>query len=163
MREKTRRDARLAQALLELCSGGMAVVDAEGRILHHSERFAELLGAERRVVGRWLGDLLHPEDRARTREAVREIRDNPGSLRQVRCLAAGASAPLELLLHDRLADRVVGGIVIEVRPLADVRALELKLKHAAYRDPLTGLRNRVAFLDRVRIAAPPVATARWPR
>jgi len=48
---------------------------------------------------------------------------------------------------------VVGGIVIEVRPLADVRALELKLKHAAYRDPLTGLRNRVAFLDRVRIAA----------
>lgn len=130
----------------------MAVLDREGRVLEDTARFAGLLGSGRHLAGERLADHLHADDRARLATALGEAAAEGGTCR-LRCVTVAGGSPLELTLHDRLADRAVGGIVAELRQVADVRALELKLKHAAYRDPLTGLRNRIAFLDRVRIAA----------
>jgi len=131
----------------------MAVLDREGRVLDDTARFAGLLGSGRRLAGELLADHLHADDRARLATALGEVAARGGASCRLRCVAASGGSPLELTLHGRLADRAVGGIAAELRQVADVRALELKLKHAAYRDPLTGLRNRIAFLDRVRIAA----------
>ena len=153
VRGKIKRDARLARSLLELSSSGMAVLDADGSVLDHTERFGALLGTDRQLAGERLADLLRPDDRCRVAEALDAIGEGRISSRRLRCLAASIESPLEVILHGRLTDRRIAGVVVEIRQVADVRALELKLKHAAYRDPLTGLRNRVAFLDRVRIAA----------
>lgn len=131
----------------------MAVLDADGSVLDHTERFGALLGTDRQLAGERLADLLRPDDRCRVAEALDAIGEGRISSRRLRCLAASIESPLEVILHGRLTDRRIAGVVVEIRQVADVRALELKLKHAAYRDPLTGLRNRVAFLDRVRIAA----------
>jgi diguanylate cyclase (GGDEF)-like protein len=48
-----------------------------------------------------------------------------------------------------LGEPTVRGIVLNSRDVSERKALEAQLTHQAFHDPLTGLANRVLFLDRV--------------
>ncbi len=156
-RRRPARGAAYQQALLELSGTGLLVLDRHGVVRDHTITASRILGGgDDGAVGRHLTELVHADDRdkaARTLQAVTDgALDEPPSLRW-RMGAAGRFTLVEVVVHERLADPEIRGVVVGLREIADLRALEEQLKHAAYRDPLTGLSNRVALLDRVQLAS----------
>ncbi|MFD7581861.1 EAL domain-containing protein [Kitasatospora sp. NPDC059817] len=55
----------------------------------------------------------------------------------------------EVRFNDLRADPTVGGLVLTLRDVTEQRQMERELTHRAFHDSLTGLANRVLFLDRV--------------
>jgi len=79
-------------------------LDMEGRILRVNWSECELLGYERReMIGRSAWDLVVPEDREASREAVRGKLNGTRSLAPVqRRYATGSGHEVILEIHDRL-------------------------------------------------------------
>jgi len=157
-RRRTPCGAGYLQALVELSGVGLLVLDHDGVVRDHTGAAGRMLGdGGDRIVGRHLTELVHADDRVKATRALQAVTD--GALdAQPPCLrwrmgATDSPTALEVVLHERLDDPDIRGVVVGLREIADLRALEEQLKHAAYRDPLTGLSNRVALLDRVQITA----------
>ncbi len=157
-RRRPRREAAYLEALVELSGTGLLVLDAKGVVRDQTITAVRILGGgDGRAVGRHLAELVHADDRdnaGRTLQAVADgsLGEQSPSLRW-RMGAADRFTPVEAVLHRRLADPEIRGVVVAVRETADLRALEAQLKQAAYRDPLTGLSNRVSLIDQIQIAA----------
>ena len=86
---------------------------------------------------------------APTGSAAAERPGTPGTNRWRLRRPDGTMVHAEVTLHNLLADPEVRGMVVNVRDTSHTRMLMQRLKHDAFRDPLTGLPNRVAMLDRV--------------
>jgi diguanylate cyclase (GGDEF)-like protein/PAS domain S-box-containing protein len=141
------------RSLLQACGEGLAVVDAHGVVCDETAPLRRMLGAS--LVGRSLADVLDPEDERRAQADWMAAGQRSGSTGPVRWRLRrpdGAIVYAEVTLHNLLDDAEVHGLVVNVRDTSHTRVLMQRLKHDAFRDALTGLPNRVAMLDRVRIA-----------
>ncbi len=62
---------RELRAIFDLAGDGMAILNPDGRLVRVNRRFCEITGyGERELVGRDVGELVHPADRARDAAAV---------------------------------------------------------------------------------------------
>jgi diguanylate cyclase (GGDEF)-like protein/PAS domain S-box-containing protein len=141
------------RALLHACGEGLAVVDHSGVVSDETAPLRRMLGTS--LVGRPLASVLHPEDGDRARSdwvAAAERAGTPPTSRWRLRRPDGSVIHAEVTLHNLLADPEVRGMVVNVRDTSHTRMLMQRLKHDAFRDALTGLPNRVAMLDRARIA-----------
>jgi diguanylate cyclase (GGDEF)-like protein/PAS domain S-box-containing protein len=147
------------QGLLRLVAEGTAdlqtVVSASGEYRFVSPAGAALFGwTPSELLGRPQDSFAHPDDSALMTDARRAL------------LAAGAG-PTTTVQRLRCKDgtyrwtesrsRVdeLGGepvVVSSVRDIADRRRSELDLQRQAATDPLTGVANRIVFMDRLRHA-----------
>ncbi len=59
---------------------------------------------------------------------------------------------IELVCTNRLEDPDVDGFVLNLRDVTERKALESQLRHQAFHDSLTGLANRLRFMDRLEHA-----------
>ena len=135
---------------------GMALVDLDGRWMRVNDALARLTGyAVDELVGMGFRDLT-PDD------------ELPSDLQALQELAAGR---LNIYHAEKRYRRADGGIVwislsvslvrdpdgrphliSQMQDITDRKAAERELAERALHDPLTGLPNRLLFLDRVQVA-----------
>jgi diguanylate cyclase (GGDEF)-like protein/PAS domain S-box-containing protein len=136
---------------------GVALVSMDGAILRTNRAFGSLVGrGPDDLVGVNLSAITHPED-------------TPLGLAERRLIAAGLSEGYQLEKRFVHTDgravwvqmhascvRDSGGrplyLIGHVQDVTEQRQMRDRLAHAAIHDPLTGLPNRVLFLDRLSMA-----------
>jgi diguanylate cyclase (GGDEF)-like protein/PAS domain S-box-containing protein len=162
LREAQRARRRFA-ALLDHAPDVILVCDDAWRVREATPAVAAVLGHEPdELVGRRLGELLHPDDRDRwpllhdgapaggaPAETELRLRHRDGTWRH-----------LEVVVSDLRHDPDVGAVVVNARDVSQWRAMEAELRHQAAHDPATGLPNRQRFRDELRAALAPGGTGR---
>ncbi len=141
------------RALVQHALDIVAIVDPDGTWSYVSPAIERILGvAPDDLLRTDPVALVHPDDRARVRRVYTEVRATPGAHPPAEFRAQhqdGSWRWLEAVGTNLLADPRVRGIVVNARDITDRKVLEEELAHAAMTDPLTGLPNRLRFLDRL--------------
>ncbi|MGA8211496.1 MAG: EAL domain-containing protein [Nocardioidaceae bacterium] len=147
------------RSLVQNSSDIILVVDADLRVRFQTPSVRAVLGHEPdAVAGRPVLDLASPGDVPRASLLLRRVRSSPvhdhragaepddeWRLRD----AAGAERVFEVTCSNLLGDPYVRGLVLTLHETTERRALEQRLTHLAFHDPLTSLPNRTQFVDRV--------------
>ncbi|MCA1842403.1 MAG: EAL domain-containing protein [Actinobacteria bacterium] len=144
--------ARFA-AFFQHSSDVVTVVDPDNVIRFQSASVQRVFGHRPEdVVGKKLGELLHPEDRRRVFSTIvdahREGRDSV--LVECRVLHAdGDYRQAESAVSTMLDDPEVNGVILNTRDISERKALEDELARQAFHDSLTRLANRALLRDRI--------------
>jgi len=150
--DELRGHATFLEELLDSAPEALAIVH-RGKILHVNHEFTRLFGYPlRECVGQDLDDLVMPEGRRHESEmllhAVKE--SERASMETVRRTKQGELVDVSALMAPvRIAGDEVGHFV-SYRDIRRQKRLEAELQHTALHDALTGLANRVLFLDRLQ-------------
>jgi diguanylate cyclase (GGDEF)-like protein/PAS domain S-box-containing protein len=144
---------RRFRALIEHASDAVSVMDASGVIIYESQSVEAVLGYEPgERLGRSVFDFVAPDEQARARAVVAELVGEGAASHQLELRSRhrdGRFIWVDTHVTNLLDDPDVGGIVANFRDVGDRKALEARLAHQAFHDPLTGLANRALFLDRI--------------
>ena len=100
-------------------------------------------------------DLVHGDDVASLRAALRELTGRSGASIEVECRirhADGEWRHVESTVTNLIDEEAVGGFVVNARDITERKELEQQLIYRAFHDPLTTLANRALFGDRLRHA-----------
>ncbi|MCA1823285.1 MAG: EAL domain-containing protein [Frankia sp.] len=140
-------------SLVRNSSDAISVIGAGGQLRWQSPAVETMLGhcAEELAKSDWF-ELVHPDDVANVRRAIVAASSEPRrtGLVEARLLDVnGTSHDVEIKVTNLLDDDSVAGLVLNVREVAERKALEERVRHQAFHDPLTGLANRLLFADRV--------------
>ena len=153
---EVRRGGERFRSLVQNTSDVIAIVDSDGRFRYVSPAAEQIVGYRTdELVGTLASDLINSEDMARATDLQLEVLANPGGTRsaQLRVIHRHAGNRwVEAKLSNRLDDPSVGGIVVNYRDIEDRKKFEEQLNELAYFDSLTGLSNRVLFMDRAEQA-----------
>ncbi|MEO6155408.1 MAG: diguanylate cyclase [Thermomonas sp.] len=138
--------------LLDLIPDAVCVVDAEGRFLYVSAAFERIFGYTRaEVVGRYVWDLLHPDDHAVTRGQAERIM--AGELqRHFRNRYVHKDGHYVDIQWSARWHPEHGVRIATAREVTELRRAEQVLEHLASHDPLTGLANRLHFQNELKKA-----------
>ncbi|MEY2436568.1 MAG: hypothetical protein QOF97_1404 [Acidimicrobiaceae bacterium] len=128
----------------------VAIIAADSTLQYINPAGALALGQERQwLLGRTMLDLVHPGDRRRVDEELRQVvsgRPSAGSTRyRLRADAAREWRTFESTVDNLLDDPRVAGILVSSRDITEEVAREVALREAAYTDALTNLPNRKAI------------------
>jgi predicted signal transduction protein with EAL and GGDEF domain len=185
--EITRRDSEAYfRALVQNTSDTILVVDAELRVRYASPSSTELFG-DRPLRDRPLTEVVGKVYAAEVAVRASDPAPQPPVQRDWEISAdggsygdggggsgggrggggsssnGGADEPheVEATIADLRAEPTVGGFVLSLHDVTTARGLERTLQRHAYRDPLTDLPNRLAFMrgleDAVQLASPTVS------
>jgi diguanylate cyclase (GGDEF)-like protein/PAS domain S-box-containing protein len=151
-RELEQREQRF-RALVEKSWSGVALLDASLLFVYAGASTSRLLGyREDELVGRSFLDFIHPREHSDNEVLFTSLAATPGHEVQgeMRFLhKSGMWVWLEGFAQNLLHDESVGAIVVNYRDVTQRKATERQLEYQAYYDALTGLPNRLLFLDRV--------------
>jgi diguanylate cyclase (GGDEF)-like protein/PAS domain S-box-containing protein len=143
-------------SLVQNASDLITVLSADNTILYQSPSIERVLGyTPDEVTGRPFDLLLHPDEHGRLLRRLTDGARARGRSEVIDCLLAhkdGSLRHFEILHTDLVADRAVGGIVLNGRDVSERKAFEEQLAHQAFHDPVTHLANRALFNERVRHA-----------
>ncbi len=144
-----RQSERWFHSLVQNASELIAVVDPDTTVRYATESSVPLLGYEpRRLVGRQLVSLAHPEDAERLRDAAST--PTPGGSFECRLWTRDeAWVVLEWVCGSRPDEP---GCILTGRDVTERKRLEQELRHQAFHDALTGLANRALFEDRLNLS-----------
>jgi diguanylate cyclase (GGDEF)-like protein/PAS domain S-box-containing protein len=153
LQASTRAAARF-QALISNASDVILVTDPAGQISFATPSVEALSGrGPSSVEGTSIADLLDPAEGPKVLALLGAAAARPGisgpSLFQV----AGPEAHwVEIRVSNLLDDSLISGLVATIYDVTERRAFEQQLEAQAFQDPLTGLPNRVLFVERVERA-----------
>jgi diguanylate cyclase (GGDEF)-like protein/PAS domain S-box-containing protein len=140
---------------------GVVAVDENGTVTFANPAADSLLGWRRgELVGREIAEAVDPDGRTvhpnGTPEWVHLPRLRAGETLRIdeHVVTRRDGTPLDVALTASpvVRDGEVVGAVLVFRDVRDRKALEKRLVHQAFHDPLTGLPNRSLFLDRLEHA-----------
>jgi diguanylate cyclase (GGDEF)-like protein/PAS domain S-box-containing protein len=161
--ERLRASEARFHALYRQAPLGIVMHDDDGLIRDANPAFERLSGRPvDELRGTRAADLSPPGDAPVTREPVRELRNGQRDIVQVekRFLRTSGEVVwtnLTICRVDALGDGATTLAI--VHDITERKALEARLSHQAYHDPLTGLANRVRLRERVEEAVTRAAHA----
>ncbi|MFG2822196.1 putative bifunctional diguanylate cyclase/phosphodiesterase [Kitasatospora sp. NPDC048365] len=139
------------RTLVQSGSDVILILDDQDGIRYASSSAERVLG-HHEPSGVPLTDLVPPEDVRTVQQALARMRTREQAEQREhwRLLRSDHSViEAEVRWNDLRADPTVAGLVLTLRDVTDQRQMERELTHRAFHDSLTGLANRVLFLDRV--------------
>lgn len=142
------------RTLIEHSSDVVMIFDAEGKISYQSPSVEHVLGYESgSIVGQLAMSFAHPDDIPAMKAASRLLIAHPDGVVTRECRFRHKDGSWRVLegIAKIINDPETGvkGILLNARDINERRALEAKLKHQAFHDPLTNLANRTLFRSRV--------------
>ncbi|MBQ0932322.1 EAL domain-containing protein [Ideonella sp. 4Y16] len=156
--DEARREAELNQqrfsAAFTHAAVGMAIADAQGRLLRVNQALATLVQApEGTLPGRTMLDLLHPADHAVFERKTLEMKAHARNdfALELRCRTPTGGDTWVMMHCGRFADPGGEGnaLIYQLHDVSARRAAEARLQHIAYHDNLTGLANRARFHEQL--------------
>jgi diguanylate cyclase (GGDEF)-like protein/PAS domain S-box-containing protein len=142
------------QAAFENAPIGMAMKDLEGRILRANPAYGRIVGhSADDLVTMNVHELTHIDDRDASRDEMRRVVSGVSDSYRIEKRyyhAEGHDIWVSVsvsCVRDRNRDPLY--LIGQIEDITERRALRERLAHAAIHDPLTGLPNRVLFLDRL--------------
>ena len=153
--EILRRSEARFRPLVQSSADAIAVIDSDLNFTYASPAIRALTGlTPDAIVGRSLLDSAATEDRRSLESLVDSVksRANYSASIEMRVTRAGSQEDtrfVELVCTNRLEDPDVDGLVLNLRDVTERKALESQLRHQAFHDSLTGLANRLRFMDRL--------------
>jgi len=156
VRDIERRSEERIRALVEHSSDVVTVIDPGDRLVRwQAASIHRMLGVDpAETQGRPFDELVHPDDLMRVQRCLArcatgsETETVAGRLRH----ADGSWIHVEAIAENRTDDPAVEGLLLSMRDVGERKALEDRLRHQAFHDPLTGLANRVLFEERLAAA-----------
>jgi diguanylate cyclase (GGDEF)-like protein/PAS domain S-box-containing protein len=151
-----RRSSARFRALVQNSSDVIAVLEDDLTIRYHTPSVERVLGyGEGELVGVSLPSLLAEGEEERLEKLLPEVFAVPST--PVPCdlrlrSKSGTLCHLETVFNNLIDDPNIAGVVVTARDVTERRALEEQLAHQAFHDSLTGLANRLLFIDRVEHA-----------
>jgi diguanylate cyclase (GGDEF)-like protein/PAS domain S-box-containing protein len=153
---RRRSESRFA-ALVAHSSDLITVLGSDATIEYQSPSSLRVLGfAPEELVGRRFDALLAPGDDTRLVRLLADggaYRGQEGEVIECSLVHRDGSIRQFEVLHSNLLDNDdVRGIVLNARDVTERKAIEERLAHQAFHDPITSLPNRALFVERVRHA-----------
>ena len=160
MEDHLRRSEQRFRALIEQSADGIVLVDPQGRVFYASPSTTRLLGSTpEALVGRCALELIHPDDWQTVLAVLAAIVQEAGKSQRAEFRAYcqdGTLRWMEGTATNLLADPSVGAIVGNYRDITErkqaeerQRMLQERILALATTDPVTGLLNHRALLDRL--------------
>ena len=161
--DRKRAEAQLVEAekrfagAFEHAPIGMGLADADGVIVRVNRALAALLDrAPDDLPGRLVSEITHPDDRELTAREMRrlfagEIDAYHLEKRYLRSDGSAVWAAASVSLVQDAEGRPLYTIA-QMQDATERRAILERLAHQAIHDPMTGLPNRVLFVDRLELA-----------
>jgi len=133
------------RALIESSADGFALLDSGGVVLYSGP---QILGYDsREMVGRGVFELIHPDERERLRALLSELAAHPGKVITSEYRVRhkdGSWRWVEAVTKNLLADRVIGGIVVNYRDVTERKRLEEQLRQTQKLESIGVLAGGVA-------------------
>ncbi|MFO8101698.1 MAG: PAS domain S-box protein [Dehalococcoidia bacterium] len=131
-----RRKGEQLQALIENSLEDVAVLNSDGTVRYQSPSMGRVLGYEPAdQTGSNAFDYIHPEDRQTAEQALKQVKENPGSPLHVELRAPhsdGTWHTVEVVLRNLLDDPSTSGILANFRDITERKlAEEARIRHAA--------------------------------
>ncbi|WP_183094523.1 EAL domain-containing protein [Nocardioides stalactiti] len=132
----------------------LTLVDRDGVVTYQSSAASRVFALPAvGIVGRPIRDWVHPGDRALFDDALaRAIREDQYRVECRLMQTDGSFRHAETSITHLLDDPAVEALVLHTHDVTERRRLEDELRERALSDELTGLPNRVLFLERTRHA-----------
>ncbi|MER6361954.1 EAL domain-containing protein [Kitasatospora sp. NPDC001527] len=159
--EITRRDSEAYfRTLVQSANDVILILNGDDSVRYASASSAERVLGYPSLDGTLLTDLVPTEDSRAVGKALARMRgpavggggrSGLDTQREHWRLLRADGSPIEaeVRCNDLRDDPTVGGLVLTLRDVTEQRQMERELTHRAFHDSLTGLANRVLFLDRV--------------
>ena len=133
-------------------AAGMALVGPDGRWLQVNKSLCKMLGySEEELLSSNFQAITHPADLNPTLGQIEKLRQGITTELQVelRCLNARRETFWILLSVNTISDSTENcqNLIFQLQDITDRKRAEAQLVHDAFHDALTGLPNRVLFLD----------------
>jgi diguanylate cyclase (GGDEF)-like protein/PAS domain S-box-containing protein len=139
------------RALTEKSTDVVFITDATGSITYVAPSVGTTLGLEgSTLIGKSMIDLVHPDDVAKVRAAMSVVSGQNQRLEFRLRHLDGRWLYFECVLRDLLNQPTINGLVFNAREVTERKMAEEQLEHNASHDQLTGLPNRVVFLNRLQ-------------
>ncbi len=152
-----RSDARF-RPLIQSASDVISIVDGDGVIKYISPSIARLSDSgPEDLVGESMMTFVKGEDARQLRSLLSEVSERPGYTQAAEILVQSHGEPrrtrqVQIICTNCLQDPDINGLVLNLRDISDRKELEAQLRDQAFHDSLTGLANRLRFLDRLEHA-----------
>jgi diguanylate cyclase (GGDEF)-like protein/PAS domain S-box-containing protein len=136
-------------------AAGMALVGPDGRWLQVNRSLCKMLGySEEQFLSSNFQSMTHPEDLNFTLEQMEKLRHGTATEVQLeqRCVNARREILWILLSVNTINESPndCQNLIFQLQDITDRKRAEEQLVHDAFHDALTGLPNRVLFLDHLR-------------
>jgi diguanylate cyclase (GGDEF)-like protein/PAS domain S-box-containing protein len=146
-----RRSEERHRTLLQHAADVVSVSDRRGKTTYVSSTVERVFGyTPEYMIGRNNSDMIHSDDLPIVAAANEALQADPSREQRFEIRSRHADGSWrwqEVTIRDLFGDPAVGGVVSNYRDVTDRKALEQRLRHLAFHDPLTGLANRGMFAD----------------
>lgn len=156
-RKLLQQEINQRHSLLETMNEGVYELDIHGRCTEVNAAALEMLGYGRsELVGLSLHDLIHHQRENGEPHAssdcqiLKTVRDGrPRAFEDWFIRKEGEGFPVAVRVSAHPGNRGPFAVVVVFHDITERRRHEMEMRHLAYHDPLTGLPNRVLFIDRL--------------
>jgi Amt family ammonium transporter len=141
------------EKLFDAASEAMVITQGD-RILRANREFLRIFGYSREAcLGNNLFDLVVPEGRMHETEMMEHMIEAEGrsSMETVRRTNSGELLDVSIVVTPVQLGGGRSGHAVTYRDIRQEKQMQAKLQHSALHDPLTGLANRVLFMDRLTL------------
>ncbi|MHB8438028.1 MAG: putative bifunctional diguanylate cyclase/phosphodiesterase [Acidimicrobiales bacterium] len=136
---------------------GIAMIGLDGKVLRSNRAYGAIVGRRSEdLVGTHLLDHTHDDDAEVAGAELRRIARADGGVFTVeQRLLNSEGGAVWVMVHGSCVRDAVGRplyLIVQVQDVTEQHTMRERLAHAAIHDPLTGLPNRVLFMDRLGMA-----------